>query len=455
MHEAHDPGEEPTEEDEQTERLPPDQVLALRMGTLLGTFSIRQTEILRLVRFMDERANEIDNAARRAKEIISAQLDDAPDEESIEKLIDLLTAQMDESSEDAKSSGLSEEEQQEAFVKALKEIGESVPDGHYATYVESVLRAVRTPPSGEFLRSSLLVTLVGELEMMVNQLARAAVERQPSTLEDSGRTFTWSEISSYDSLADFRDVVVDRAIEDVLRGSLADWMNYFVKKFKIDPVKVADSYDAQETVQRRHCIVHNAGTVSSLYLTKLGPFKRGGEIGDPLDVDSGYLQRAADTLFLVAFALVWSLAVKLCQEDEHRDRVFSELSNRSYFLLQEHRYDLLIRIGQTAPIQRLPERFRLVVQVNVWLAHKLGGQFDTVRQEIESFDVSARSRDFQLARYALLDDYENAARVADSMMRDDELSKAHYLTWPLLAGVREYRRNAGGDSDVEEGVDVS
>ncbi|KQZ22316.1 hypothetical protein ASD43_16520 [Microbacterium sp. Root553] len=439
----------PEEEVSEERELTPDEIFQFRVTSLLSTFSLRQTEILRLVSFMDERAAEIDNAAARARELVEDQLDDDLDEAGLERLITLLGDEINSDETD----GLTGEERHEAFVQALTEVGDALPEGHYSTYVDNVLRALQAPPSGNFLRSSLLVTLVGELEMVVNQLARTAVERVPQTIEESGRTFTWAEISAHESIADLRDSLVDRAIEDVFRGSLTDWMDFFVKKFKIDPIAIAGTFEAQEAVQRRHCVVHNAGTISQMYLNKLESFKPKGEIGDSLDVDSSYIRDAADTMFLVVFSLVWSLSMKLCRNEEDRDDVFGALCNRTYFMLQERRYDLLTRLGQAAPLEKLPDRLGLVMKVNVWLAHKQRGTFDSVRDEVVAFDTSARSRDFQLAKYALLDEFEDASRVAESMLRDEELSRAHYLTWPLLAGVREHKRKTQEASSVADDSD--
>lgn len=422
---------------DETEELHPDHLLVIRLSAILEAFSLGQSEILRLAEYVEDRSTEIDNAKKRASQLITAQLDAAEvvDDEVIDRLL-LLFQEV----EDEDDATLSMEERENAFSSALRDAADDLPPGHTSTYVESVLRALHMPPSANVLLSSLLVSLVGELEVLVNQLARAGFERQPRTLDDSGRGYTWVEISRYESLADMRDAVVDRAIEDVLRGSLDEWVAYFDKRFKIGPIGVAKEFLAQETIQRRHCIVHNGRLVSSQYLERLARFKPTAELHDELDVDGAYLRRAADTLYVVGYGLVWAMAFKLCGDAEHREYMAGVFANRTYFLLQERRYDLVRALGATIPTNLIEEDSALVIRVNYWLAHKLDGKFDAVRSEVEDLKVASRSRQFNLVKHALLDEVEEAYRVAQSMIRDDELKQAHLFTWPLLAGVREYMR---------------
>lgn len=428
--------------------LDPDEVLFYRLSEALTDYSERQSEILRLAEFMDERAAEIDNAKQRAKRFIQAEMGSVADidESAINDLITLFERM--ESVDEQTHDDLSVEERQAALSAALDEIYASLPDGHLHTYIKSVSRAMHAPPGAGVLRSSLLVSLVGELEVLVTQCARAGFERQPSALDDSGKSFTWSDIRKYDSIEDVRDTVVDRAIEDVLRGSLTEWLDYFVRRFSIAPIPVAKQYPAQENIQRRHCIVHNGGLVSSQYLDRLSAFNPDVQLNEPLTVDGDYLRRAADTLYLVGFSLLWSLAFKLVKEADARKAIASQFANRTYYLLQEGRYSIVKLIGRNAPLDHLEEDAALVMRVNLWLAHKLSGSFGEVRAEVEAMNVASKSRLFNLAKHALLDENEDAYRVAQSMIRDGELRPEFFYTWPLLYGVRDWERKKSESDGV-------
>lgn len=422
---------------EDSEQYSADEIFIIRLLHLLDVYSTRQKEILRLAQYAEERSTEIDNAKRQAHEYVSQQIGgDEVDGTALDQLYELLQ-EVDRLSEEA-DDDLSKEENREVILAALAEVGRTLPQGLLTTYIEGIARATSAPPAVDMLRSSLLVSLVGELEMMVNQLARACFERQPGALDKTGKTFTWANLKGFDSIDDVRDAVVDHTVEDALRGSLVDWIEYFRKRFDVKNVSAAESYEAQEIIQRRHCIVHNAGQVSSQYLEKLAEFKVNKRVNDRLMVSVEYLDEAADTLFLVGYSLIWAVGFQMCRDLEAREPLESALTNRVYFLLQERRYGLVMRIGSHAPYTRLKDSSAFVFQVNVWLAYKLSGAFEQVRNEIEQFNVATRSRNFNLAKLALLDRHKEAYELAQQMIRDDQLRPEFLYTWPLLSGAREY-----------------
>jgi hypothetical protein len=284
--------------------------------------------------------------------------------------------------------------------------------------------------------------LVGELEMFINYLARACFEAHPAALDKSGRKLTWSEITTYDSVEEIRDLIVDLAVEDLLRGSLVEWVAFFENTFGIQEITAARSYEAMEAMQRRHCIVHNGSLVSARYLKNLSDFEVDLAIDDRLDVDETYLGRAADTMMLIAYSLTWALGTKLNPEREMSDALVSFLSSRTMQFLQEGRYELVRQIGESAlasfrPKNETQELTAFVLQVNTWIAHKETDTFDRVRTAVEEYPVSTRSDKYKLAKAALLDDKEKAVDVAERMLRDKTLHISEVLTWPLLRNIRD------------------
>lgn len=398
----------------------------------LGRLAAAQDELLRLARIVDERAAEVDGATQRAREFLQVELDADPDEFGLQRIIDAVVAPDDE-------DGLNEEDRREALANAIEVAVEDLPEGQASAYLQAVGRALSGPPSGHYLHRSLLVSMVGELEMFVDSIARACFAFQPEVLNGSEQALTWKDLAQYSSLDEVRDALVDRTIEDVLRGSLKDWMGFFSKKFSVSPVTSSDGFAVQELFQRRHCVVHNAGFASNLYMRKLKDFKElNVSEGDLLEVTSDYLHEAADTLYFLAFSLIWSTGFGLLPEGGDRTHLARHLTNEVYFMIQRNRHDLVIRICGEAPVGRLPEEQRLIFLVNNWLAHKRSGRFNAVESEVRNFNTSTKSRNFKLARLALLDELQEAWQLAQVMLRDGELAPAHYATWPLLSEVRAY-----------------
>jgi len=447
--------DEVNEEDERTdsetpeveEAYTPDEVLLIRLQSALTVFANRQSEVLRLASYVRDRSAEIDNAKARAIELIEQRLSEV-DEEAFEGFWDVFqTIERD----DLGDSSLTPEERSEAMQSAVSELAKTLPEGAAASYLDGVVMAQYAPPGASLLLSSLLVTLVGEVELFINYLARALIERRPDAIDAGGQKFSWTDVTQHGSIDDFRDHVVDKTIQEVLRGSLTDWMDFLEKRFDIAAPKQSREFEATELVQRRHVIVHNGGSASSQYLDKLKGFKHDVDPDEPLPVTHEYLTRAADNLYVIAFGLVMAAGLKHCKVDEGTHPVEQFTSNQTFYMLQEGRYELVEKIVDSVQLSRLKsDSSRLVFTVNRWIALKSLGRFAECKRQVERFETSSRSRDHTLAKLALLGEDEKAFELAQKMIRDDELKPEFLLTWPLLKDVRDYGRRL--EDEAKSGV---
>lgn len=424
----------PAEEQAEARELSPGEAFIGRLILLISTFSNRQSEVLRMSEHFDERDAELNDAKLRAKRLLTRELAEV-DESVLDRYLRVFQS-IDE------ATGTEAGEREAALTEALAEVSADLPEGIEHTYMSAVLRSLRPSLGARFLHSSLLTILVSELEMFINQLARACFEVHPGALGKE-RTLKWSEISAFDSIDEVRDHLVDESVVDLLHGSMLDWIEFFEGTFKISQITAARTFVASEAVQRRHCIAHNAGSASRQYVERLSAFKTDVKVGQSLDVDSAYIARAADALMLVAYSLVWALGVKLTPDKQCVPTLLSHLSNRTMFMLQEQRYDLVRQIVSDAPLASMSNvnaYSALVMQVNGWIAAKEVGRFADVRADVERFDVATRNNTFKLAKFALLDQNEEGLELAVRMLRDREIKLSHLLTWPLLRGIRQLYR---------------
>lgn len=386
---------------------------------------------------MEQKGSQKEELSARVRERIALYLDDEIDVDALEGLIAHIIRgfDLDDESDD-------EESLEESSIRDLEAVFEAVPEGHGSSYIESIFRALGSPPSDQVLRSSLLVSLVGELEIYVNQLLRACFARVPAAVDDNKASFTWSEVSGYESLEDFRASVTDRVVERAMYGGLEEWLEFLGKKFGIKIPQGSLTPVAAEVFQRRHCIVHYGGTASFSYVEKMKKYDSNVESGDPLDVTPEYLARAADELYMIAMSLNWATVHKLVGNADYREEARDFAINCIYHLLGDQRFTLARTLSEALPTGHLSFDQSLIVNVNRWLAYKLQDRFEEVRAEVEDFRTTSLSRRFSMARHALLDEHEEAYRIADAMLRDssDDFPLSHYLTWPLLRGVRRWAR---------------
>lgn len=429
------------EDEDEDEEISPEFALAKYLEYRLTAFSERQLEVLRMSEFVKEREHELHDAKERAKRAISNQLTEV-DEDVLDRLIALFQSVENEKSEGDEAS-LPGSERMDAFRSAFAEVSDELPEGIAQTYADSILNSMRPAVGVTFLYGSMLTTLVGELEVFINHMARVAFEYNPEPLTHSEKRFTWAEIAAHGSFDQMRDELVDSMVKSLLRKGLPDWMSFFQDRFGLPENRAAKSFAAREAIQRRNCVVHNASQVSQVYLDNLPDLEKGVEVDDILEVDADYIVTAADSLFLVAYSLTWALANKEIRELEALQYAIGSLGNRTMFLVQEGRLDLVKQISQAAPhreLQKTPELEEIswILQINRWLAFKESGNFEKIRREVEQFNTRSKDDRYKMAKAALLDETEEAVEYAHSLLARDELKPAHILTWPLLKGVRDH-----------------
>lgn len=98
--------------------------------------------------------------------------------------------------------------------------------------------------------------------------------------------------------------------------------------------------------------------------------------------------------------------------------------------LSEHIYSLLKEEKEQS------EADRICSTINYWISIKNQGRIEEIRKEIQNFDISARSGQFKVAKYALLDDFKMVSQTLENVI-DNEIPASYVEQWPLFLQYRE------------------
>jgi hypothetical protein len=93
--------------------------------------------------------------------------------------------------------------------------------------------------------------------------------------------------------------------------------------------------------------------------------------------------------------------------------------------------------------KKLTEKQQLMGRVNYWQSVKWQGRYEIIRSEIEAFDVSAKSQEFQLAVLALTDNNDSFFNLLPEVIRHERLRVEDLQAWPLFREMRKDPRCAG------------
>ncbi|WP_288801788.1 hypothetical protein [uncultured Corynebacterium sp.] len=413
-------------------------------------FSDSQFEVLRLVDQAEGMEQSFEDLVRSTETDFNSRVNGGIQEDELQDIFERwIIAARDEEDKD----------RSEARRMALEDVFDRMPEEQRSSYLTSLLRNVSQPEADRrHTFSALLVMLVSQVELAIRRFAEAVAEIHPESLISKDEKIDLAEVQHLETLAEIKDYVVQKKVDRVLYGSLDDWISFFESKVKIDLKNLIKSEALVEVVQRRHCLVHNGGFASRLYLknTQLTSIK----LGDRFEVDASYVRSAADHLYAFIYSLEWAIAVKVIGRSvEARRDAFGHLATVTFFLLQDRRYRTLKFLGITLQLddrlkeKRIDDAEWLIIQVNVWLAYKLDGDFDTVRTEVEDWDVHSKPLNFRLAKAALLDQTEDALNLVQAMLISGDINKQNIVTWPLLRDVYPHYKALEAQKTMTNGVE--
>ncbi|MDK6808391.1 hypothetical protein QP365_12565 [Corynebacterium aurimucosum] len=318
---------------------------------------------------------------------------------------------------------------------AMNGVFQSLPLEHRGTYLESLIRNLGRPPSEHSLMfPGFLTMLVSQVEVVIRRYAENISGVIPEAIIGQDEKITFRELIGFQTVDEVKSYWVQHVVDRVLRGSLTDWVKFFVDKIGVSSDSVVVSPEVLEVTQRRHCFIHNDGLASRQYLANTDSSQF--ELGEYLAVDAEYVRRAADALQTFVLSLHCAIADKLSGKNKDaRNNLSSFVSMCSFYLLQDKRYEALKMIGNSIPKLRLDESNQIILDVNIWLAHKFSGSFEEVEEEIAALDSDLIPINLRLAKAALLGQHEEAIKLIDAMLLTGDIKKQHIVTWPLLSEV--------------------
>jgi hypothetical protein len=304
---------------------------------------------------------------------------------------------------------------------------------------KAVLALGRYEKQRKLLYQDALINLLSATEWFVADLLQVCFAKYPESAGIEGKQLTFEELRGLGSLDEARKYLVDAKIESILRGSIESWIDDYKKIASIqDRARLPDSilHRLVEASQRRNLVVHSAGIVNSIYMSRVHESLRERlTIGQEYIVGRKYL---FDTLNLFEQAFVLLGAAYWKKQDRGDTRRANFMNELTVKHVEAGRYQLAEALSDFSrcDAKEIPEAGFLSGQLNYWQCLKWQGRYDEIRREIESADFSAKDDIFCIARLVLLDDFAAALtllrRALDSGKVDQDA-----LNWPIFKELRK------------------
>lgn len=327
----------------------------------------------------------------------------------------------------------------------------SIPTERMKDFHKAQKRKKRAEMALSLIPCSYVVSLVSLYDSFYAGLVRCVFSLKPEMLNESNKTFVYRDLVAFDSIKEVKKILIDERIDNLLRGSHTEQINWLEKAFCIQSLKKFDGWKKFiELTERRNLFVHSNGVVDSQYIAicqKNGYDTVGISIGTQLSVDKDY--------FVAAYKLVYQMGIVLSQillnklylgkysdNTGERDKIFIK---NCFELICEKHFDVAISssIACLNPAFKHTNIDRGYIVLNLAQAYKWNGQDDECNNILTQEDTSSWSSDLLIPKLSLEEKYEQVyIKMLKLGSSSEVMTKEAYRTWPIFNGIRKEQKFA-------------
>ena len=216
------------------------------------------------------------------------------------------------------------DDKHQGIVLHFERSGMSDPSG-----VKDALNEItRNETRSRLLFGNSLISLISAVEWYFSRMLHAYFRKYPQIAISEDKVFSYEDLTPFTSVDDARQYLIEKKVEDVLRGSFSDWIKYF----RGSP-KLSMSYldccidDLVETCERRNLLVHNNGVVNNIYVSKVSE-KHGKAVkqGEHLSVTREYLDQRINLFERCCILICAELWKQLDPSAEARGTILTDIA---------------------------------------------------------------------------------------------------------------------------------
>jgi hypothetical protein len=295
-------------------------------------------------------------------------------------------------------------------------------------------------PRLPILLSSTVTAVVGAFEAITSIVLTEFFVAAPQALEavprEKEREFSLKDLKELSTIDDAIALAVSRRVDDLNFGSFADRRRFLKEKVRIDLADLAGDWNlVLEIFERRNALVHHAGRASPRYVNTIATLgSRPPDVGASLACDERYVRVAIEQFLILGVALITSLWVKLVDDSE---LAIAELSNASYKLLVREEWVAVAKLCSLGEQLAVAEDDKWVFRINRAIAEIHTRGVEAVSKEVASWDVSALSKRFRMAKECLVGNTDAALGLLADLIESGEVTGLNLMEWPLFSSLRE------------------
>ncbi|WP_156386755.1 hypothetical protein [Aureimonas sp. Leaf454] len=295
---------------------------------------------------------------------------------------------------------------------------------------------------GRQIPKMLIIGIVSSYEHHFSLVIREIFKKNPEKIESSRKEFTVQEVFKSSSLDEFRESILEREVDSIIRESFVEQISWIERTLTIQPPIGSKHNGWDELVEifeRRNIYAHANGIVNSQYLRRssAAKVKYGAVKGEELTADGRYIGASIEAICEFGVKLI-QIAWRKIEKDQ--ETVASQrLGEFCYNLICQGKYTLAIRLLEFATSLRdlSSEQRKRINLVNLANAYKLTGDNDKALEIINSVDWNFANYEFQISVAAIKGNDSQVISLMEKVSQSENFESKNFEEWPLFAGLRE------------------
>ena len=281
------------------------------------------------------------------------------------------------------------------------------------SYLVSYLQAAERAPRTPVLLRALFATAVGSVEPLVSRYVTLLLfDAEPGV---------------YGSLA---DPALEKKARRLCGGGPETWRKAIANTLGVrTAIDAVDWHRLEHLWEQRNVIVHRGGVGDARYARMTG-----GQVGDVPAEDPAQVQSAIDEIGAVRFGLtsaVW----------HHIMPDLGEMISHGSYLpycasLDAGRWRQAAGLAQVEATFATGAEDAAAAKVEKWLALDMGHGPETIRAEVEAWDLTGLPEVFRVAQRVLLHHDDDALALLRNLVADGTATVSQLESWPLFKRLR-------------------
>lgn len=316
----------------------------------------------------------------------------------------------------------------------------SVSGPQSRAFDESMIEITRASQRISLLYQNSLISLISAVECFLSQIIHKYYYVVPDALSNKDKVLSFDDLKNFGSVEDARTYLIENKVEELMRKSFKDWISFFRTQANLSMSYLEPYMDKLvETCERRNLLVHNAGIVNTIYISKVSAeLRKGIKKGKKIRLTRKYLDESIDYFELYSILIAAELWKKLKPNDDKRAEILGDIS---YNHLRIYRWTVSEGLSYFMMMdKKAKEPFQLNGTLNYWQSIKRQGRWDEVKEAATSEDFSAKGIRYQLGQLALLEKKKEFFDLVPIALSGEEITLEELREFPIFVDMRKDRR---------------